>query len=171
MRLVHRRWCGRDPLDSQKLPVGGSLRLEAPREGRFRWSSVLQNHARLYHTSTPSRRGCNWIQRITRVSSALASALSLPRARVPYSQVCVVQGWFKFGGMEICKTRVMMEVSEQDDARKNRDFVTLGESDVAEFVTEVFLCTYEAVLGMSRIPATRWTDVGCRERCGQQSVL
>ena len=36
-----------------------------------------------------------------------------------------------------------MEVSEQD-AWKNLDFITFGESDVSEFVTEVFLCTYEA---------------------------
>ena len=43
----------------------------------------------------------------------------------------MVQGWFKIGGIEMCMT-------------KNRDFITLGESDVAEFVTEVFLCTYEA---------------------------
>ena len=45
--------------------------------------------------------------------------------------------------MEICKTRLAMEMSEQD-AWKNRDFITLGASTVAEFVTEVFLCTYEA---------------------------
>ena len=36
-----------------------------------------------------------------------------------------------------------MEVIEQD-AWKNRDFITLGESAAAEFVTEVFLCTFEA---------------------------
>ena len=54
-----------------------------------------------------------------------------------------MQGWFKFGGMEICKTRFAMEMSDQD-AWKNRDFTTLGDSAVAEFVTEVLLCSYEA---------------------------
>ena len=33
---------------------------------------------------------------------------------IPTFQVHIVQGWFKFGGMEICETRFMMEVSEQD---------------------------------------------------------
>ena len=54
-----------------------------------------------------------------------------------------MQGWFKFGGMEICKTRFAMEMSDQD-AWKNRDFTTLGDSAVAEFVTEVLLSSYEA---------------------------
>ena len=63
---------------------------------------------------------------------------------MPTFQGYIVQGWFKFGGMEICKTRFAMEMSEQD-AWKNRDFITLGDSAVAEFVTEVFLCTYDGL--------------------------
>ena len=62
---------------------------------------------------------------------------------MPTSQGYFVQGWFKFGGVEICKTRFAMGMSEQD-ARKNRDVNTLGGSAVAEFVADVFLCANEA---------------------------
>merc|ERR1719446_1837194 len=48
-----------------------------------------------------------------------------------------------FGGVEICKTRLAMSMSERD-AYKNRDFITLGGSAIAEFVADVFLCPYEA---------------------------
>ena len=66
----------------------GPFRLDALRESRFRWSSVLQNHARRCHTYRCRQdAGCSWIQRNTRVSSALARALSPPRARVLCSQV------------------------------------------------------------------------------------
>ena len=62
---------------------------------------------------------------------------------MPTLQGYIVQGWLKFGGLEVCMTRFAMEMSDQD-AWKNRDFITLGDSAVAEFVTEVFLYTYEA---------------------------
>merc|ERR1712135_117340 len=65
---------------------------------------------------------------------------------MPTFQGYFVQGWFKFCGVEICKTRFAMGMSEQD-AWKNRDFITLGGSAVAEFVA-----------GLSRIPATQ---MGC----------
>ena len=70
-------------------------------------------------------------------SGALATGVT------PTSQGYFVQWWSKFGGVEICKTRFAMEMSEQD-ARKNRDFNTLGGSAVAEFVADVFLCPFEA---------------------------
>ena len=41
------------------------------------------------------------------------------------------------------KTRFAMGMSEQD-ARKNRNFNTLGGSAVAEFVADVFVCPFEA---------------------------
>ena len=66
-------------------------------------------------------------------SGALATGVT------PSSQGYFVHGWFKFGGVEICKTRFAMGMSEQD-ARKNRDSNTLGGSAV----TEVFLCPFEA---------------------------
>merc|ERR1712093_669836 len=62
---------------------------------------------------------------------------------MPTFQGYFVQGWFKFGGVEICKTRFAMSMSEKD-AWKNRDVITLGGSAVAEFLADVFLCPYEA---------------------------
>ena len=62
---------------------------------------------------------------------------------MPTFQGYTVQGWLQFGGVEICKTRFAMKMNEQD-AWKKRDVITLSDSAVAEFVTGVFLCTYEA---------------------------
>lgn len=62
---------------------------------------------------------------------------------MPTFQGYFVQGWFKFGGVEICKTRIAMAMSEQD-AWKRRDAITLGGSAIAEFVADIFLCPYEA---------------------------
>merc|ERR1711904_599580 len=61
----------------------------------------------------------------------------------PTLQGYFVQGWFKFGGVEICKTRLAMMMSEKD-AWNRRDAITLGGSAVAEFVADIFLCPYEA---------------------------
>merc|ERR1711907_232048 len=62
---------------------------------------------------------------------------------IPTFQGYFVQGWFKFGGVEICKTRFAVMMGEEN-AWKNRDLITLGGSAVAEFVADVFLCPYEA---------------------------
>merc|ERR1719335_1368649 len=62
---------------------------------------------------------------------------------MPTFQGYFVQGWFKFGGVEICKTRFAMAMSEKD-AWNRRDAITLGGSAVAEFVADIFLCPYEA---------------------------
>ena len=68
------------------------------------------------------------------------------------SQDYFEQCWFKFGGVEICKTRFEMGMSKQD-AWKNRDFIILGDSAVAEFVTDAFLGT------RSWLPRTMWLTV------------
>ena len=70
-------------------------------------------------------------------SGALATWVS------PTSQGYFVQWWSKFGGVEMCKTRSAMGISKQD-AWKNRDFIILGGSAVAEFVTDAFFGPYEA---------------------------
>merc|ERR1711907_410816 len=62
---------------------------------------------------------------------------------IPTFQGYFVQGWFKFGGVEICKTRFAVMMGEEK-AYKNRDLITLGGSAIAEFVADVFLCPYEA---------------------------
>jgi len=63
---------------------------------------------------------------------------------MPTCQGYFVQGWFKFGGVEICKTRFAMMAGEKA-AWDNRNAITLGGSAVAEFTADVFLCPYEAV--------------------------
>jgi solute carrier family 25 phosphate transporter 3 len=74
---------------------------------------------------------------------AKEGAGALCTGMMPTFQGYFVQGWFKFGGVEICKTKFAMMMSERD-AYKNRDFITLGGSACAEFVADVFLCPYEA---------------------------
>lgn len=64
---------------------------------------------------------------------------------LPTFQGYFVQGFFKFGGVEICKTQFAQMCSSEKAAFENRDAITLGGSAVAEFVADVFLCPYEAV--------------------------
>merc|ERR1712050_733485 len=64
---------------------------------------------------------------------------------LPTFQGYFVQGWFKFGGVEICKTKFAQMMGSERKAWQNRDAITLGGSAVAEFVADIFLCPYEAV--------------------------
>merc|ERR1712039_248178 len=64
---------------------------------------------------------------------------------LPTFQGYFVQGWFKFGGVEICKTKFAQAMGSERAAWKNRDAITLGGSACAEFVADIFLCPYEAV--------------------------
>lgn len=64
---------------------------------------------------------------------------------VPTFQGYFVQGWFKFGGVEICKTQFAKMMGSEKAAWERRDAITLGGSACAEFVADVFLCPYEAV--------------------------
>merc|ERR1712048_985850 len=64
---------------------------------------------------------------------------------LPTFQGYFVQGWFKFGGVEVCKTKFATMMGSEKKAWDNRDAITLGGSAVAEFVADVFLCPYEAV--------------------------
>jgi solute carrier family 25 phosphate transporter 3 len=61
----------------------------------------------------------------------------------PTCQGYFVQGWFKFGGVEIFKTKMAMSMGEKA-AWENRTAITLASSAVAEFIADVFLCPYEA---------------------------
>jgi solute carrier family 25 phosphate transporter 3 len=64
---------------------------------------------------------------------------------IPTFQGYFVQGWFKFGGVEICKTRFALSMGSEQKAWDNRDAITLVGSAIAEFVADIFLCPYEAV--------------------------
>ena len=111
----------------------------------------MQYHARRYHTyrcrQDADAVGTSEVHEFLCAGKSIISAESsgaLFTGVMPTFQGYLVQGWFKFGGVEICKTWSAMGMSEQD-AWKNRDFIsTLGVSAVAEFVTDVFLCPYEA---------------------------
>jgi len=61
----------------------------------------------------------------------------------PTAQGYFIQGWFKFGGVEIFKTRWAKGMGEQS-AWNNRTAITLGASACAEFIADIFLCPYEA---------------------------
>ncbi|CAK0807835.1 unnamed protein product [Prorocentrum cordatum] len=61
----------------------------------------------------------------------------------PTCQGYLVQGWFKFGGVEVFKTKIAAALGEQK-AWDNRTPITLGASAMAEFIADIFLCPYEA---------------------------
>eukprot|EP00929_Paragymnodinium_shiwhaense_P107479 TRINITY_DN735_c0_g1_i5.p1 TRINITY_DN735_c0_g1~~TRINITY_DN735_c0_g1_i5.p1 ORF type:complete len:310 (-),score=99.29 TRINITY_DN735_c0_g1_i5:190-1119(-) len=54
-----------------------------------------------------------------------------------------VQGWFKFGGVELIKIKAAQSLGEQK-AWDNRTSIYLGAAAGAEFVADVFLCPLEA---------------------------
>ena len=54
-----------------------------------------------------------------------------------------VQGWFKFGGVELFKVKATQFLGEQA-AWDNRTLIYLGAAAAAEFVADVFLCPLEA---------------------------
>jgi len=62
---------------------------------------------------------------------------------MPTFQGYFVQGWFKFGGVEICKTKFAMTMSEEA-AWNRRDAITLGGAACAEIAADIFLCPFEA---------------------------
>jgi len=72
-------------------------------------------------------------------------AAALTTGMMPTFQGYFVQGWFKFGGVEICKTKFAKAMGSERKAWNNRDLITLGGSACAEFVADIFLCPYEAV--------------------------
>jgi len=61
----------------------------------------------------------------------------------PTAQGYFIQGWFKFGGVEVFKTKFAKAMGEES-AWKNRTAITLGASAVAEFIADIFLCPFEA---------------------------
>jgi len=61
----------------------------------------------------------------------------------PTAQGYFIQGWFKFGGVELFKTKWSIAMGEES-AWKNRTAITLGASACAEFIADIFLCPYEA---------------------------
>merc|ERR1712194_274438 len=54
-----------------------------------------------------------------------------------------IQGWFKFGGVELCKIQFVRSLGEES-AFKNQTMIYLASAAMAEFVADIFLCPYEA---------------------------
>jgi len=69
---------------------------------------------------------------------------ALLQGAMPTAQGYFVQGWFKFGGVEMAKVMISKQMSEET-AWRNRNVITLGASAIAEFVADLFLCPFEAV--------------------------
>lgn len=55
-----------------------------------------------------------------------------------------VQGWFKFGGVELFKIKAV-EMMGEEKAWNNKTNIYLGAAAAAEFVADIFLCPLEAV--------------------------
>jgi len=55
-----------------------------------------------------------------------------------------VQGWFKFGGVELFKINMAKALGDES-AFKNRTPIYLVAAACAEFVADIFLCPLEAV--------------------------
>merc|ERR1712187_439543 len=54
-----------------------------------------------------------------------------------------IQGWFKFGGVELFKIKAATALGEQK-AWDNRTAIYLGSAACAEFIADCFLCPLEA---------------------------
>lgn len=54
-----------------------------------------------------------------------------------------IQGWFKFGGVELFKIKTAHALGPES-AWKNRQNIYLGSSALAEFIADIFLCPLEA---------------------------
>merc|ERR1719321_2083017 len=54
-----------------------------------------------------------------------------------------IQGWFKFGGVELFKIKAAESVGEKK-AYQNRTAIYLGAAACAEFIADCFLCPLEA---------------------------
>lgn len=57
--------------------------------------------------------------------------------------ICLLLGWFKFGGVEFFKINIAQAIGEQA-AWDNRTGIYLGASAMAEFIADIFLCPLEA---------------------------
>ena len=55
-----------------------------------------------------------------------------------------IQGWFKFGGVELIKINLAQSLGEEK-AWDNKTAIYLGAAAGAEFVADIFLCPLEAV--------------------------
>merc|ERR1712195_81237 len=70
-------------------------------------------------------------------------AMALSTGLGPTAQGYFIQGWFKFGGVELCKIQFVRTLGEES-AFRNQTPIYLASAAMAEFVADIFLCPYEA---------------------------
>jgi len=70
-------------------------------------------------------------------------AMALSTGLGPTAQGYFIQGWFKFGGVELCKINFVRYFGEEK-AFANQTPIYLCSAAMAEFVADIFLCPYEA---------------------------
>merc|ERR1711990_1122341 len=70
-------------------------------------------------------------------------AMALSTGLGPTAQGYFIQGWFKFGGVELCKINFVRYFGEEK-AFANQTPIYLASAAMAEFVADIFLCPYEA---------------------------
>merc|ERR1712187_532829 len=134
------KFMGQGPFDTVhylKAALGGAVCCSVTHGGTTP-IDVVKTRMQLYPEKDTSLLGT-----FNAVKSAEGTA-ALFNGWMPTFQGYFVQGWFKFGGVEICKTRFAIAAGEKS-AWENRNAITLGASAVAEFVADIFLCPYEAV--------------------------
>merc|ERR1719272_175534 len=70
-------------------------------------------------------------------------AMALSTGLGPTAQGYFIQGWFKFGGVELCKIQFVRTLGEES-AFRNQTPIYLASAAMAEFIADIFLCPYEA---------------------------
>ena len=75
---------------------------------------------------------------------AAEGVMALATGLGPTAAGYFVQGWFKFGGVELVKTQMSMYLGERK-SWENRNAIYLAAAASAEFVADIFLCPLEAV--------------------------
>jgi solute carrier family 25 phosphate transporter 3 len=70
-------------------------------------------------------------------------AMGLTTGLAPTAFGYAVQGWFKFGGVEMCKVKFAKSLGDEK-AWTMRQPIYLASAAIAEFVADIFLCPLEA---------------------------
>ena len=90
----------------------------------------------------PAKYNQGFLGGVRQVASA-EGAGALLTGLAPTAQGYFIQGWFKFGGVELFKVNITKSIGDQA-AWDNRNSIYLAASAVAEFIADIFLCPYEA---------------------------
>ena len=90
----------------------------------------------------PAKYNQGFVGGVRQVAAA-EGAGALLTGLMPTAQGYFIQGWFKFGGVELFKINITKSIGDEA-AWNNRNSIYLGASACAEFIADIFLCPYEA---------------------------